>query len=337
MVGGHLVCLSFFKYISLLLLAACLHAQKASNCPSIINKKVGDSVELPSCLPSKGVSSAAWRHGDTEVVNKDHGVNQDSQFKDRAYLKSTNFSLTLKNLSLIDSGNFSFISDGPYGQRETIIITLQVHEAITMKPTLNVKKTWNTSNRSCHFLLECNAAPYNQVTFEWKMTNQSHAGSRLQFTLMPQEGNITVTCMISNIVSNSYASTSVECSNSMSINSEEEDKGQGKLVTFLTVAAGVCLLIVILVVVAVGVYLCKQRQTAAGDLNDLTVYADISETTNENRNSLTNPSSVYATIDDRVNSVAPGAQTVYDKIHMNRLKISSSPYQDINHDAQQKI
>nr|XP_046236210.1 uncharacterized protein LOC124054364 isoform X2 [Scatophagus argus] len=134
-VGGRLCCLScFFSCSSVLLVGVCLlglHASayvEASSCQRVIHKKVGDTVELPSCSPREGVSAAVWRYGESRIADKDYNISG-KQFQGRLFLNPTNFSLTLRELMASDSGNFSFISTDKDGkQRETFTVTLHVHE-----------------------------------------------------------------------------------------------------------------------------------------------------------------------------------------------------------------
>ena len=99
---------------------------EASSCDRIIHKKVGDTVELPSCLPTKGVTSAVWKYNNTKVADKDADVTH-PQFKDRVDLNRTDFSLTVRKLTLQDSGVFILVSEVNEMQRPNVYITLQVH------------------------------------------------------------------------------------------------------------------------------------------------------------------------------------------------------------------
>lgn len=109
---------------------ACVSDVEASSCPRVIHKKVGDTVELPSCLPTDGVTDrvteAIWKYGKIKLTDKNK-IFHENQFKGRLELNHQNFSLTVKQLTLQDSGNFSFVSEVDDKQRETVIISLQVH------------------------------------------------------------------------------------------------------------------------------------------------------------------------------------------------------------------
>uniref|UniRef100_A0A7N6ABF7 Ig-like domain-containing protein n=1 Tax=Anabas testudineus TaxID=64144 RepID=A0A7N6ABF7_ANATE len=212
MVSGRRRSLScFFTLSAVLLVGVCLLDVEASTCPSsssIIHKKVGDTVKLSSCLPTEGVTLARWKHRNTIVADKNRGVT-----KDRFYLNPTDFSLTVKRLTLQDSGNFSFISElNEHKQRPTVVITLQVHEPITKEPDVTVNSTWDDSNKSCTVLLECSSTSDN-VTYSWSVKNQTQSGSRLKVNIRPEDGETTVTCTISDHVSEKSASKPVKCRN----------------------------------------------------------------------------------------------------------------------------
>ncbi|XP_070786110.1 SLAM family member 8-like [Enoplosus armatus] len=329
MVGGRLRCLSYVCTCSaVLLLGICLHDVEASGCQRVIHKKAGDSVELSSCLPAEGVNFARWKYGKSIIADKDEGVPEKDQFKGRLDLNPTNLSLTVRRLTLQDSGDFSFISEVNDRQRETVTITLQVHESITEQPVLTDNSTWHALNESCTVLLECSATSDSNVTYNWTVRNQTTSGSRLQYIIRAADGDTRFTCTIYNLVSAKSATKSVKCSNKTQEISPQEPV---HFVVLLSLAVGGCLIIVIIVGIAVGICHCKQRR-AGIDSNDITVYADISEVATEDGTSPTmKPCSVYETIDNRLNSVIPGPQTVYDKIQFSRIRRTSvSPYQDVS-------
>ncbi|XP_071314989.1 uncharacterized protein [Trachinotus anak] len=330
MVGGRFCCLGFFfTYSAVLLLGVCLHDAEASSCQHIFHKQAGDTVELPSCSPTEGVTSATWFYGDKIVIDMDQSVNSDPQFTGRVKLNPTNFSLTVSKLTPQDSGDFRFISEVNGQQRDTVTITLCVQEPI-VKPVLNVSITPHALNESCTVWLECISAPDSKVNYNWTVRNQTHRdSSTLQYNIGPQDGPTEFTCTIWNSVIKESASTTVECSNNTS--PQPKPAEPENFVLFLGVAAGAGLMIIIVVITVILVCLHKQRQAADSGANDLTVYADISDVAIEDRTSSTmKPCSVYETIDNRVNTVAPGPQTVYDKIQFNNMrKASASPYQEI--------
>ena len=100
---------------------------EASAGERVIHKKVGDTVEFSSNLPTKGVTTATWKYGSTKVAELDRGVINQNPFQSRLEFNPTNFSLTLRDLTVGDSGDFTFISAANDQQRPTVTITLQVH------------------------------------------------------------------------------------------------------------------------------------------------------------------------------------------------------------------
>ncbi|XP_044040851.1 signaling lymphocytic activation molecule-like [Siniperca chuatsi] len=224
MIGGCSRCLScFFTCSALLLFGVSLHEVEASSCQRVIHKIVGDTVEFSSCLPTGKVNLARWKYGTSIIADKDNVV-PERQFTDRLNLNPTNFSLTVRGLTLRDSGDFSFISEVNDKQRDTVTITLQVHEPITEPPVLSGNSTWRTSTNSCTVLLECSATSDSSVTYNWTVRNQTISGSSLQYSIRPQDGDTKITCTIYNFVSEKSASKIVKCSNnkqeimSMSLN-----------------------------------------------------------------------------------------------------------------------
>ncbi|KAK5875698.1 hypothetical protein CesoFtcFv8_026749 [Champsocephalus esox] len=317
MVGGCQSC--FLTYMSVLLLGCFLHDVEAPNPQHEIHTKVGDTVELSSGLSTEGVTKAEWKYEGLTIADED-GAFKNTQFDGRLEFKSYSFSLTLKGLTLKDSGNFSFISAKEKVQRPTVIFILYVHEPITKEPIVNSSSTWHTSNASCTVVLECSAATTGHVTYQWTVGTETFNGFRLQHILRQQDEDTKFNCTVSNVVSEMSTIKTVSCSNTTS---EPQERGTG-LFSALIVGAGGCLLVAVTVGVAVCAYRHKQSQ-AGVDSNDLTVYADINDV------AIGDPCSLYETIDNRGNTVPSGPNTVYDKIQLNRLKKESvSPHQHIS-------
>uniref|UniRef100_A0AAX7V4U7 Ig-like domain-containing protein n=1 Tax=Astatotilapia calliptera TaxID=8154 RepID=A0AAX7V4U7_ASTCA len=304
---------------------------EASSGKHMIHKKVGDTVELSSGLPTEGVTVATWKYGENKVAEKDKGVSKKSPFKDRSELNLTDFTLTVRKLTLQDSGNFTFVSEVNDKQRPSVTITLQIHEPITKQPVIKINSTRIPSNESCKVLLECSTT--GDVSYKWIVGNQTLTGPRQQYIIREQDGETNVTCTVSNHVSEKSAFQTVKCSNSTQQEPAEPPRDKGHITKkdiFLFVGvAGGCLVLVTIVTI-VGVCCCRKRHIGS-DTNDLTVYADVSELTKEDGTGTMQPCSVYETIDNRVPTVKPGPQTVYDKIQLNRVrKVSVSPYQDVS-------
>ncbi|CAI5686258.1 unnamed protein product [Oreochromis niloticus] len=321
MVGGRLCYRSYFVHSIVLLLWLSLHYVETSSGKRIIHTKVGDTVELSSGLPTEGVTAATWKYGRITVAKKNESVSKNSPFKDRSELNPEDFTLTVRKLTLQDSGDFIFVSEVNDKQRPSVTITLQVHEPITKQPVIKINSTWISSNESCKVLLECSTT--GDVSYKWTVGNQTLIGPRQQYIIREQDGETNVTCTVSNHVSEKSAFQTVKCSN----NTQQETEKY--IFLYVGVAGGG--LVIVMIVIIVGVCCCRKRHIGS-DTNDLTVYADIGELTNDDVTSSTmQPCSVYETIDNRVTSVKPGPQTVYDKIQLNRVrKVSVSPYQDVS-------
>ncbi|XP_024866784.1 SLAM family member 9-like isoform X2 [Kryptolebias marmoratus] len=215
MVGGRgrLRCLScfFFPLSTGLLLGVCLHSVEASGGNRVINKKVGDSVELSPNVSPEGITDVHWKYGSTVVAYKETGVPKNNPFQDRLEFNKNNFSLTLRNLKIQDSGDFIFTSDLGDKQRPAIIITLKVYEAVTTKPILTSKVLHSTVNGSCTVLLDCNLTSDINVSYSVTVGNQTHRVSSLQYTIRPEDGATTFTCRVSNPVSEMPAFKTVTC------------------------------------------------------------------------------------------------------------------------------
>ncbi|XP_026209186.1 uncharacterized protein LOC113157776 [Anabas testudineus] len=84
---------------------------------------------------------------------------------------------------------------------------------ITNEPEVTVNSTWDDSNKSCTVLLECSSTSNRSVTYSWSVKNQTQSGTRLKVNIRPEDGETTVTCTISDHVSEKSASKPVNCSN----------------------------------------------------------------------------------------------------------------------------
>ncbi len=79
---------------------------------------------MSSCLPTEGVTVAKWRYEGLIIAEKDTGFTNTEQFRDRLYLNPANLSLTVRKLTVEDSGDFSFVSEVNDSQRDAVIVTL---------------------------------------------------------------------------------------------------------------------------------------------------------------------------------------------------------------------
>ncbi|KAM9718216.1 signaling lymphocytic activation molecule isoform 2-T2 [Menidia menidia] len=224
----------------LLLVLVAFHGVGASAGSRLIQKKVGDDVEISSDLPTEGVTTATWKYGERKIVDLSRTF-KDNQFLGRLEFNHKNFSLTLRRLTLQDSGEYLFLSGTDEEQRPTVTITLQVHEPITAPPVLSANLSLQ-ANGSCAVWLECTAAAHRNVLYSWTVGGHSHSGPRLQYLLTPPEEDATFTCTASNFVSSQSQSTTLTCA------SREQKKGSGSSLIVTVVRLFVGFLLVLLLV-----------------------------------------------------------------------------------------
>ncbi|XP_054863933.1 signaling lymphocytic activation molecule-like [Amphiprion ocellaris] len=248
MAFGHISSLCrVVMYIAVLVLGLGLHDVEASNGKRVIHKKVGDTVQLSSYLPTKGVTTAYWKYGGLVVADKDGSVSKKHHFKDRVDFNLTSFSLTVRKLTLQDSGDFSFISEVNEQQRGTVIITLQVHEAITQKPDLKIiNATHNALDKSCTVLLECSASSDSTVTYNWTVGNQTRTGPKLHHVVREEDGDTTFTCTVSNFVSEKSAFRTFECNNDTSLPQDPQDEGSSLVSLIIWPFLGILMILLLL-------------------------------------------------------------------------------------------
>ncbi|XP_036001946.1 T-cell surface antigen CD2-like [Fundulus heteroclitus] len=328
MAGGRLRRLSCLSTYTIgLLLGVFLHNVAASGGKQVIHKKVGDSVEISSNLPTEGVSRAVWKYGDSKVADQSLDVIENNPFQARMQFNNVNFSLTIRDLTLQDSGDFSFISSANDKQRPTVFITLEVHEPISKKPDLNSTISKPDSKGVCTVYLECRAASHSNISYTWTVGKETYEGHRLEHKITLQDGDTTFTCTASNVVSEMSAKETVTCRNNTDLVPSE---GKFPLQWILGVAGGGLLLIIIIIIASVC--LSKRRWSGGSDSNELTVYADISDFSPEVSTSAdSKPCSLYDTIENKARPGQTMPQTIYDKIQIERMrKASVSPYQEVS-------
>eukprot|EP00064_Thunnus_orientalis_P019419 superscaffoldBa00004855_g19537 len=131
------------------------------------------------------------------------------------------------------------------------------------QPILTVNSTWHALNEFCTVVLECSATSDRNVSYNWTVMNQTSSGSRLQYNIQPEVGNIKFTCTIFNSVSEKSASETVKCSNNTSTDGKKL-VAWTDLILILSVAAG-SLMTVTVAGIAVGV--CHRKKRRSGDLN----------------------------------------------------------------------
>ncbi|XP_077356080.1 uncharacterized protein LOC144003561 [Festucalex cinctus] len=301
----------FLCYGSAWLMLAIL--QEVSGCQHVLHRQAGDMVELPSCFRGEDVSFARWNYQGNKVASLDgEGVIVEaSRFTGRLQLNLRNFSLTLRAVTLEDSGVFSFVSAVNDTQRETVEVRLHVHEPITAEPVVRVNVTRHAANHSCSFLLHCshsgNGGP---VEYKWCVGNRSQSGAWHWVSVPLWAATTDATCTIFNAVSAKSASVSVTCANDTASSTPVTDTLSSVVVA--SVATGA--FCVFVMVAAIAVVACRRRrQRTSVKSEEATIYADISDMALAN-------ASVRAKEPHSTTPLVP-VQTLYDQIQFNRMAI----------------
>ncbi|XP_071190540.1 SLAM family member 8-like [Salvelinus alpinus] len=323
MSGGPFSC--FSKQGILLILFSNLHY--GVGVPLIINKRVGDSVELLAGLERGHFKSLEWKYlgkviaeFNSEVVNS-----PGSQFEGRLKMNTKNFSLTVRELTLQDSGDFLLTGEGNKRQIDSKTITVKVHEPISK--VVIQKNIKLLANHSCTVRLVCNVSCYPNITYTWERDNEIYGDAQqIHFSLSPAERNISVKCNASNLVSWKTASATVKCRNDTTT---PTTPGLAWYTIYIGVSVGGA--VVLILIVAVAVCYCR-GQSITEDLTDNTIYADVMINTRSRdtrSNSQVNPISIYETVSDLVIPRLNKPQTLYDKIAFGRPEGPPCPYQKV--------
>ncbi|XP_014062834.1 uncharacterized protein [Salmo salar] len=314
---------SFTKQGILLIVLSNLHYGVGVSSYSSFHKTVGDSVEIPAGLEGQNVTIMQWMYRGKDIVEFSPKVEYSpgSQFEGRLELNLFNFSLTIRKLTLQDSGEFLVIAESDK-QIPTNAVTLQVHEPILkMEIQTDIKLL---ANHSCTVRLVCNVSCYPNITYTWERDNEIYGDAQqIHFSLSPAEGDIRVKCSASNLVSWKTASTTVKCSN------DTTTPGLAWNSIYIGVSVGGA--VVLILTVAVAVCYCRGRSNTA-DLTDNTIYADVMDNTRSRdtiSNSQVNPISIYETVNDLVIPRLNKPQTLYDKITFERREAHPSPFQEV--------
>ncbi|XP_055772116.1 natural killer cell receptor 2B4-like [Salvelinus fontinalis] len=316
----------FSKQGILLLLLSNLHY--GVDVPLIINKRVGDSVELLAGKENGHLKSLVWKYMGKEIAefNSEVVYSPGSQFEGRLKMNTKNFSLTVRELTLQDSGDFLLTGDGDKGQIDSKTITLKVHEPISKVAIQTDIKL--LANHSCTVRLVCNVSCYHNITYTWERDNEIYGDTQqIHFSLSPAERNISVKCNASNLVSWKAAFETVKCSGDTT--TPEYVTGLASYAIYIGVSVGGA--VVLILTVAVAVCYCRGRSNTE-DLTDNTIYADIMINTRSRdtiSNSQVNPISIYETVNDLVIPRLNKPQTLYDKIAFGRPEGPPCPYQKV--------
>uniref|UniRef100_A0A8C5GM78 Ig-like domain-containing protein n=1 Tax=Gouania willdenowi TaxID=441366 RepID=A0A8C5GM78_GOUWI len=186
------------------------HGPDSSSETKVIHKRVGDTVELSSPYANNDITSAYWKFG-RRVIASNYLPVKPTQLTKKVFFNPSNFSLTVKALTVHDSGNFIFVPEMNGAHGKSITITLQVHGKTFIIHQINTSHL--DTNLSCTVLLECNANANHSTIYTWTTRNQTTTGSKLQYFHTPQGEKNNFSCMISNDVHHKSALTVWTCSN----------------------------------------------------------------------------------------------------------------------------
>uniref|UniRef100_A0A8C8H8Y8 Immunoglobulin V-set domain-containing protein n=1 Tax=Oncorhynchus tshawytscha TaxID=74940 RepID=A0A8C8H8Y8_ONCTS len=119
---------SFSKQGILLILLSNLHYGVGVSSYLSFHKTVGDSVEIPAGLEGQNATIMQWKYRGKDIAefNSEVVYSRGSQFDGRLELNVINFSLTIRKLTLQDSGEFLVTAETDK-QIPTKAVTLQVH------------------------------------------------------------------------------------------------------------------------------------------------------------------------------------------------------------------
>ncbi|CAB1351484.1 unnamed protein product [Coregonus sp. 'balchen'] len=161
--------------------------------PLFINKRVGDSVELMAGLERGHFKSLEWKYRGKDIAefNSEVVYSPGSQFEGRLKMNTKNFSLTVRELTLQDSGDFLVTGEGDKGQIGGRTITLKVNEPI-LKVVIQTDIKL-LANHSCTVRLVSNVSCYSNLTYTWERDNEMYGDAQqIHFSLSQQQRETSV-------------------------------------------------------------------------------------------------------------------------------------------------
>ncbi|XP_046907637.1 uncharacterized protein si:cabz01074944.1 isoform X3 [Hypomesus transpacificus] len=191
----------------------------------VINKTEGESVlfQFNSFRREVQYDVVWWEFNRTRIAEKSNGAKPEypsTLFGGRLEMNTGNFSLTVKNLELRDSGTFSVVADVAKGaQPATQCIPLQVYKSIT-EAKIDFNTTWQSKSGCCDVWVSCSSPGHADVSYTWKINNQTH---HLPQVMLPLESTerVIVNCTAQNPVSHKTASQTVTCTEETTLDSTE--------------------------------------------------------------------------------------------------------------------
>uniref|UniRef100_W5KJB7 Immunoglobulin V-set domain-containing protein n=1 Tax=Astyanax mexicanus TaxID=7994 RepID=W5KJB7_ASTMX len=174
----------------------------------------GSSLILPLGYSQDSVLYAQWRYKEQTFAiyrnkNKQITITNELQFSGRLKVNSDDLSVEVMNLQLSDSGRYFIVAQSSSGdQLPNKIIILTVYDVINVE--IKSEQTWKAATNSCDVHLLCRASEDQTVSYRWRGFKEEN-GAQLNFTLKPEEGDVTLNCSASGSTGNGSNTSTVKC------------------------------------------------------------------------------------------------------------------------------
>ncbi|XP_047432881.1 uncharacterized protein LOC125001017 [Mugil cephalus] len=248
---------------------------------SDIYQKVGNKVVLSPGPVTDDISNIVWKHGpNIAMMWSGDKITSYQELKDRCTLNLTTGELTISNLTLKDSGNYTAeINNKILGTTEIMVI-LPVP-----KPTISI--SCNDEKTHCVLTCEGNTTGVEQVSYYWTLDDMASWSLSKEINITKEEMERFISCTLENPVSYKYS-----------------DRVNNPIARDIDVVF--CLVVTALVLIGVGgvvgvgvllFYKCKGKKGASSGQETTGVAAEAEETPTVYTSFLNNekekPSSVF--------------------------------------------
>ncbi|GAA6093246.1 uncharacterized protein LOC113642127 [Tachysurus ichikawai] len=263
---------------------------------TVVYRATGSSLDLTVKYPNDAVSKVQWIfNGDliSKYSKSKAYSHRESQFTGRLKEDSDKVGVTVQDLQPQDAGKFKVVVDGTKTQYPSETFTVYIQNPI-IYVQIEKNQTWKMSTNSCDVDVKCAALGSESVSYLWS-GYKSASGARLQFTLSPAGGAVTLNCTANNRVSSSSASETLNCSENDIINTAMPT------LQWILIAVGAAVLLLIAFIVAL---ICWWRSHKARNVAESgpTVYACVgpgaTAQKDKRSDSVNNGTTLYETVDD---------------------------------------
>uniref|UniRef100_A0A4W5JDE0 Ig-like domain-containing protein n=1 Tax=Hucho hucho TaxID=62062 RepID=A0A4W5JDE0_9TELE len=163
----------------------------------------GGSVCLAVADTPQELAKQSWKVNSTIIVS-DKKVSP--KYQEKVEYNSVNHTLCIKNLSEKDRGTYIATYEKNW-EESTTTYRLTVQEPISNVVIQTDIKL--LANQSCSVWLLCNVSVCSNLSYTWERGNEIYSDDQqIHFSLLPADGDISVTCNASNPVSWKSASNS---------------------------------------------------------------------------------------------------------------------------------